>query len=61
VSGFLSWFFESLETNKGIQLNHPDLVGKLLPGYDFVNKDNSPDDGNGHGTHVAGIASSSNK
>lgn len=40
----------------GVQMNHPDLVGKLLPGYDFVNKDNSPDDGNGHGTHVAGIA-----
>ena len=40
----------------GVQLNHPDLVGKLLPGYDFVEKDNNPTDGNGHGTHVAGIA-----
>lgn len=40
----------------GVQLNHPDLVNKLLPGYDFVNRDTSPEDGNGHGTHVAGIA-----
>ncbi|MBT2756780.1 peptidase S8 [Mesobacillus foraminis] len=40
----------------GVQLNHPDLANKLLAGYDFVNQDNVPDDGNGHGTHVAGIA-----
>lgn len=40
----------------GVQLNHPDLASKLLPGYDFVNQDNMPNDGNGHGTHVAGLA-----
>lgn len=40
----------------GVQLNHPDLRGKVLQGYDFVNRDYSPNDGNGHGTHVAGIA-----
>lgn len=34
---------------------HPDLAGRLLPGYDFVDDDNSPLDGWGHGTHVAGI------
>ena len=40
----------------GVQLNHPELASKLLPGYDYVDYDNIPEDGNGHGTHVAGIA-----
>lgn len=42
----------------GVQLNHPELASKLLPGYDYVDYDNIPEDGNGHGTHVAGIAAS---
>ncbi|MBZ6484024.1 S8 family peptidase [Priestia aryabhattai] len=41
----------------GVQLNHPDLTLKLLPGYNFVDGNTNPSDGNGHGTHVAGIAS----
>lgn len=40
----------------GVSLTHPDLAEKILPGYDFVNNDDSPQDDNGHGTHVAGIA-----
>ncbi|MEM8534333.1 MAG: S8 family serine peptidase [Chloroflexota bacterium] len=40
----------------GIQINHPDLDAKIVPGYDFVSDDNNADDGNGHGTHVAGSA-----
>ena len=40
----------------GVDLTHPDLAGKIVPGYDFVNSDNIPQDDNGHGTHVAGIA-----
>ncbi len=37
----------------GIDLNHPDL--NVGPGANFVFPGkNSPDDGNGHGTHVAG-------
>jgi thermitase len=40
----------------GVDLNHPDLDGKILPGYDFVNNDTSAQDDHGHGTHVAGIA-----
>ncbi len=39
----------------GVDLDHPDLQGKLVPGWDFVDDDDQPDDGNGHGTHVAGI------
>jgi subtilisin family serine protease len=39
----------------GVDANHPDLGGNLLPGYDFVDNDTDPDDLNGHGTHVAGI------
>jgi thermitase len=38
----------------GIDLTHPDLSGNLVPGHDFVDGDNVPDDFNLHGTHVAG-------
>ena len=40
----------------GIQRNHPDLDSKIVPGYDYVQNDTAPDDGNGHGTHVAGTS-----
>lgn len=40
----------------GIQLDHEDLAGKILPGYDFIGNDALADDENGHGTHCAGIA-----
>ncbi len=40
----------------GVDAAHPDLGGRVLAGYDFVNNDNDPSDDNGHGTHVAGIA-----
>ena len=43
----------------GVDYSHPDLAGKLLSGYDFVNNDDNPQDDNGHGTHVAGIAAAS--
>lgn len=40
----------------GVDLDHPDLVSKLVSGFDFVDRDSVADDGNGHGTHVAGTA-----
>ena len=40
----------------GVDLTHPDLVGNLVPGQDFVDNDTVPDDFNLHGTHVSGTA-----
>ncbi len=45
--------------DSGVQLSHPDLAGRLVPGYDFVNRDPTPEDDFGHGTMVAGIAAAS--
>ena len=39
----------------GVQYDHPDLAGRLLPGRDFVNDDSDAVDDNAHGTWVAGI------
>ena len=39
----------------GCQLDHPDLANNLLPGYNFIENNNSPIDKRGHGTHVTGI------
>ena len=46
----------------GIDLGHPALAGRLLPGYDYVDNDSDPSEtgssankGFGHGTHVAGL------
>jgi len=40
----------------GVDQVHPEFAGKILPGYDFANGDANPQDDNGHGTHMAGIA-----
>jgi len=42
----------------GVDSNHPDLKGKVIDKVSFA-KDESPEDGNGHGTHVAGIIAGS--
>jgi subtilisin family serine protease len=46
--------------DSGVDLNHPDLQGRLIPGITIVNQDKySPPlagmDDHGHGTHVAGL------
>jgi subtilisin family serine protease len=44
--------------DSGVLASHPDLQGRLLAGRDFVDGDSTPQDGNGHGTHVTGIVAS---
>jgi thermitase len=41
--------------DSGVAARHPDLAGKLLPGYDYLRRDPDPDDEVGHGTAVAGV------
>ncbi len=41
--------------DSGICGTHPDLGGRLLPGYDFVENDTDPQDDFGHGCGVAGV------
>jgi thermitase len=47
----------------GVDLNHPDLAGKILPGQHFYHdangqsqQDDNVQDDNGHGTEVTGVA-----
>ncbi len=42
--------------DSGADLDHPDLISNLISGYDYVDGDAVPEDGHGHGSHVAGIA-----
>ncbi|MEJ5202576.1 MAG: S8 family peptidase [Anaerolineales bacterium] len=41
--------------DSGVDSSHPEFKGRLLPGYDYVEDDWTPQDRCGHGTHVAGI------
>ncbi|MCL4860957.1 MAG: S8 family peptidase [Caldilineaceae bacterium] len=59
---FTAWDFDFLTEDiiiavidTGISHDHPEFAGRILPGYDFVNGDDGPEDDHGHGTHVAGI------
>ncbi|MFH8618736.1 S8 family serine peptidase [Streptomyces sp. NPDC017979] len=38
----------------GVRISHRDFGGRAVNGYDAVDNDNVAQDGNGHGTHVAG-------
>lgn len=38
----------------GADASHPFLAGRLVPGWNFVNNTDNPQDGNSHGTHVSG-------
>lgn len=39
----------------GVDLDHPDLAGRLVEGVDLVDRGTPPDDPQGHGTIVAGV------
>jgi thermitase len=39
----------------GVDYTHPDLVGKVVKGYNFVEGTADPMDDHGHGTHVSGV------
>ncbi|XOF33626.1 MAG: S8 family serine peptidase [Candidatus Electrothrix sp. YB6] len=43
----------------GLATGGTDGIGCVVPGYDFVNSDNDPSDGHGHGTHVSGTVAQS--
>lgn len=43
----------------GVYAAHPDLAGRVLPGYDFADDDFDATDDQGHGTMVAGIIAAS--
>ncbi|MFD6108680.1 S8 family serine peptidase [Streptomyces yangpuensis] len=38
----------------GVRITHKDFGGRASSGFDAIDNDESADDGNGHGTHVAG-------
>ena len=38
----------------GADTDHPYLVDRLVPGYDFIDNDSNPEDGHSHGSHVSG-------
>jgi len=41
--------------DSGLNMDHPEFSGRILPGYDYINDDDDVTDDHGHGTHVAGI------
>ncbi|MBN8595701.1 MAG: S8 family serine peptidase [Anaerolineae bacterium] len=41
--------------DSGVCLDHPDLQGRILPGWDYIDNDSVPQDTFGHGCGVAGI------
>jgi subtilisin family serine protease len=41
--------------DSGVCLDHPDLIGRLVPGFDFVESDDQPQDLFEHGCGVAGV------
>jgi subtilisin family serine protease len=41
--------------DSGVDFNHPDLAGRLLPGINYITPGALPNDDFGHGTHVTGV------
>jgi subtilisin family serine protease len=38
----------------GADMDHPQLAGRTIAGWDWIDNDNDPNDINGHGTHTSG-------
>jgi subtilisin family serine protease len=61
IGADVAWEFSSGQAitvaviDSGIDANHPDLAGRIVPGYNFIDKNTDTTDQCGHGTHVAGI------
>ena len=66
VDAELSWSISTGDPVKvgvidtGIDLKHPDLQANIKGGHNAINPSKSPNDDNGHGTHVAGIIAAIN-
>lgn len=45
--------------DSGLFAEHPDFVGRVLPGHDFVDEDPIPNDAHGHGTLVTSLLAAS--
>lgn len=56
-AGLFSGIATVAVVDTGVDAEHPLLSGRVLPGYDIIDGDNSPLDGHGHGTHVSRIIS----
>ena len=41
--------------DSGIDATHPDLIGQLVPGWNFYDNNSNTADVYGHGTLVAGV------
>ncbi|MCC6457592.1 MAG: S8 family serine peptidase [Caldilineaceae bacterium] len=41
--------------DSGINADHPEFAGRVVAGYDFVDRDELPEDVQGHGTYIAGV------
>lgn len=60
LDGVYRWSTEARGVNAyvldtGVRATHAEFGGRVIGGYDFVDNDTDPDDGNGHGTFMAGL------
>jgi subtilisin family serine protease len=44
----------------GVDLDHPELLGRTIAGKDWYNNDDDPSDDDGHGTHTSGTMAGTN-